>query len=54
MGNAQEFGDMLQFYEEHDLHPVINETFPLEDTAAAQQHMEEGKGIGKIVLEIPA
>src|SRR5918998_5394002 len=52
MGNAQEFGDMLQFYEEHDLHPVINETFPLEDTAAAQQHMEEGKGIGKIVLEI--
>ena len=53
MGNAQEFGDMLQFYEEHDLHPVINETFPLEDTAAAQQHMEEGKGIGKIVLEIP-
>src|SRR5919112_1191025 len=54
MGNAQEFDDMLQFYEEHDLHPVINETFPLEDTAAAQQHMEEGKGIGKIVLEIPA
>jgi zinc-binding alcohol dehydrogenase/oxidoreductase len=54
MGNAQEFGDMLQFYEEHDLHPVINETFPLEDTTAAQQHMEEGKGIGKIVLEIPA
>ncbi|HEY6751147.1 MAG TPA: zinc-binding dehydrogenase [Rubrobacteraceae bacterium] len=54
MGNAQEFGDMLRFYEEHDLHPVIDETFPLEDTTAAQQHMEEGKGIGKIVLEIPA
>jgi zinc-binding alcohol dehydrogenase/oxidoreductase len=54
MGNAQEFGDMLSFYEKHDLHPVINETFPLEEATAAQQHMEEGKGIGKIVLEIPA
>jgi zinc-binding alcohol dehydrogenase/oxidoreductase len=54
MGNAQEFGDMLEFYEKHELHPRINETFPLEEATAAQQHMEEGKGIGKIVLEIPA
>jgi len=54
MGNAQEFGDMLSFYEKHELHPVINETYPLEKASAAQQHMEEGKGIGKIVLEIPA
>lgn len=54
MGNAQEFGDMLSFYEEHELHPVINETFSLEEATAAQQHMEEGKGIGKIVLDIPA
>ena len=54
MGNAQEFGDMLQFYEQHELHPIINETFPLEEVTAAQQHMEEGKGIGKVVLEIPA
>jgi len=54
MGNAQEFGDMLEFYEKNELHPVINETFSLEEATAAQQHMEEGKGIGKIVLEIPA
>jgi NADPH:quinone reductase-like Zn-dependent oxidoreductase len=54
MGNAQEFGDMLEFYEKHELHPVINETYPLEEATDAQQHMEEGKGIGKIVLEIPA
>jgi NADPH:quinone reductase-like Zn-dependent oxidoreductase len=54
MGNAREFGDMLEFYERHDLHPVINETFPLEEATAAMQHMEEGKGIGKIILEIPA
>src|SRR5215203_1239182 len=54
MGTTQEFGDMLQFYEEHELHPIINETFPLEEATTAQQHMEEGKGIGKIVLDIPA
>ncbi len=54
MGNAQEFGDMLEFYEKHDLHPVINETFTLEEATAAQKHMEEGKGIGKIILDIPS
>ena len=54
MGSAQEFGEMLAFYEKHDLHPVINETFGLEDATAAMNHMEEGKGIGKIVLNIPA
>jgi NADPH:quinone reductase-like Zn-dependent oxidoreductase len=36
------------------LRPTINETFPLEEAAAALKHMEEGKGMGKIVLDIPA
>jgi zinc-binding alcohol dehydrogenase/oxidoreductase len=53
MGNADEFGAMLDFYEEHGLRPVINETFSLEEAAAAQNYMEEGEGIGKIVLDIP-
>jgi zinc-binding alcohol dehydrogenase/oxidoreductase len=53
MGNAEEFGSMLEFYEKHELKPVINETFPLEEATAAQEYMEEGEGIGKIVLEIP-
>ena len=54
MGTNEEFGAMLDLYAEHGLRPVINETFPLEEAAAALKHMEEGKGIGKIVLEIPA
>jgi D-arabinose 1-dehydrogenase-like Zn-dependent alcohol dehydrogenase len=54
MGNAEDFGKMLSFYEEHGLHPVIDETFPLEEAPAAMNHMEEGSGIGKIVLQIPA
>ena len=54
MGTNEEFGAMLDLYAEHGLKPVINETFHLEDTGAAMKYMEEGTGIGKIVLDIPA
>jgi zinc-binding alcohol dehydrogenase/oxidoreductase len=53
MGTNEEFGAMLDLWAEHGLRPTINETFPLEDTSAAMKHMEEGTGIGKIVLDIP-
>jgi zinc-binding alcohol dehydrogenase/oxidoreductase len=54
MGTNEEFGAMLDLYAEHGLHPTINETYALEETAAAMQYMDEGKGLGKIVLDIPA
>jgi zinc-binding alcohol dehydrogenase/oxidoreductase len=54
MGTNEEFGAMLDLYAEHGLRPTINETFPLQEMAAAMGHMEEGTGIGKIVLDIPA
>ena len=54
MGTNEEFGTMLDLYAEHGLRPVINETFSLEEAASALAHMEGGKGIGKIVLEVPA
>jgi zinc-binding alcohol dehydrogenase/oxidoreductase len=54
MGTNEEFGAMLDLYAEHGLYPTINETFSLEETPAALKHMEEGKGIGKIVLDVPA
>jgi NADPH:quinone reductase-like Zn-dependent oxidoreductase len=53
MGTNEEFGAMLDLYAEHGLRPVINESFSLEETADALKHMEEGKGMGKIVLDIP-
>lgn len=53
MGTAEEFGAMLDLYAEYGLKPKINETFPLEDAADALRHMEEGAGMGKIVLDIP-
>lgn len=53
MGNAEEFDAMLKFYEEHELRPAINERFALEEAVDALNYMQEGKGIGKIVLDIP-
>ncbi|MCD6054666.1 MAG: NADPH:quinone reductase and related Zn-dependent oxidoreductase [Rubrobacteraceae bacterium] len=54
MGTSEEFGAMLDLYAEQGLRPKVNETFPLEETASAIHLMEEGSGMGKIVLEIPA
>jgi D-arabinose 1-dehydrogenase-like Zn-dependent alcohol dehydrogenase len=53
MGTAEEFGAMLDLYAEHGLRPQVNETFSLEDTPSALHLMEEGSGMGKIVLQIP-
>src|SRR5215212_1543121 len=54
MGIHEEFGAMLDLYQESGLRPAINETFPLEETTAAMERMEEGAGLGKIVLDVPA
>lgn len=37
---------------DHDLKPVIDSTFPLEQAAAAHARMDEGSHIGKIVLTV--
>jgi zinc-binding alcohol dehydrogenase/oxidoreductase len=54
MGTAEEFGAMLDLYAEHGLRPKVNEIFELQDIASALHLMEEGSGIGKIVLQVPA
>jgi zinc-binding alcohol dehydrogenase/oxidoreductase len=54
MGTAEEFGAMLDLYAEHGLRPKVNEIFELQDIASALHLMEEGSGMGKIVLRVPA
>ena len=53
MGTNEEFGAMLDLYAEHGLRPTINESFPLQEVVAAMERMEEGAGMGKIVLDVP-
>jgi zinc-binding alcohol dehydrogenase/oxidoreductase len=53
MGNSEEFVAMLQLYEEHELLPVIDSVYALEDVNAAHEKMDKSNVSGKIVLEIP-
>ena len=52
MGSPQEFADMLMLFEQHEIRPVIDKQFPLEDAVSALKYMEDGDSFGKIVLDI--
>ncbi|MFZ4543663.1 MAG: zinc-binding dehydrogenase [Saprospiraceae bacterium] len=52
MGNPQEFAEMLKFVEKHQIKPVVDQVFALQDANAAMKKMDEGKQFGKLVLAI--
>lgn len=51
MGTQDEFRKMLALFEQHHIHPVIDETFPFADAEKAIQKMAGGNHFGKIVLK---
>jgi len=53
MGSPQDFAEMVKFVEEHEIHPILDETFSLEQASEALLKMEKGENFGKIVLIIP-
>lgn len=52
LGSRQEFQRLLSFCSTSGIRPIIDQVFPLKETAAAQQRLEEGKQFGKIVLQV--
>jgi zinc-binding alcohol dehydrogenase/oxidoreductase len=52
MGSPREFAAMLQLYNDQKLKPAVDKVFPLAETPAAHQRMEEAGQFGKIVLLI--
>ncbi|WP_243292459.1 zinc-binding dehydrogenase [Bacillus sp. FJAT-47783] len=52
MGSPRDFQQMLSFYEQHELHPIIDRCYTLEEAKEALHYMEEGKNFGKITLKI--
>ncbi|MBK8556211.1 MAG: zinc-binding dehydrogenase [Lewinellaceae bacterium] len=52
MGSNAEFRKMLQFVAQHQIHPVIDRVFPLEQGNEALAHLERGDQFGKVVLKI--
>ncbi|MEI6667564.1 MAG: zinc-binding dehydrogenase, partial [Acidobacteriota bacterium] len=51
MGTAAEFGAMLELFA-RGLAPVVDQVWPLAETAAAHAHMDRAGQFGKIVLSI--
>ncbi|QEC54264.1 zinc-binding dehydrogenase [Anseongella ginsenosidimutans] len=52
MGSPADFLSMLEFYTRHQLTPVIDRIFPLEEAEQAFRYMDEGKQFGKILLRM--
>ena len=54
MGTEQDFAAMVQLFEQHQLVPVVDETFPLAEGEQALRRMADGLQFGKLVLKIKA
>jgi NADPH:quinone reductase-like Zn-dependent oxidoreductase len=52
MGTKSELLRAAQFFFAGQLRPAIDQRFALSEAAAAQQHLEQGKQFGKVVLEV--
>jgi zinc-binding alcohol dehydrogenase/oxidoreductase len=52
MGSREEFREMLKFIELHQIKPVIDQVFPLNETKEALNRMEKGEQFGKIAIHI--
>ena len=52
MGNDQEFVDMIELVGRHEIIPVVDSVYELEDAPKAFDRMEAGQQFGKIVLKI--
>ncbi len=53
MGNDQEFLEMVDFVDQHQVVPVIDQIYRLEEGPRAFERMDKGAQFGKIVFEIP-
>jgi zinc-binding alcohol dehydrogenase/oxidoreductase len=51
MGSPREFADLLQFMDEHKIHPVIHAEYTLEQAKEAMNALREGTQVGKIVIK---
>jgi NADPH:quinone reductase-like Zn-dependent oxidoreductase len=52
MGTKGELLRAAEFFFAGQLRPIVDRVFPLEDAAAAHQHLEGGRQFGKVVLEV--
>jgi len=51
VGHASSFRAMNKFMSEHQIHPIIDRSFPFDHAPEAFSYAQEGAHIGKIILE---
>jgi NADPH:quinone reductase-like Zn-dependent oxidoreductase len=54
MGSPEDFAEMMEFVGKHQIRPVVDRVFGLEQGEAAFRWMEEGKQFGKIIVKTSA
>lgn len=52
-GSPEECKQMIDFFKEHEIHPVLDQSFPLEQTKEALIMLDKGENFGKITIKIP-
>lgn len=52
MGSPADFRAMLEFVSKHQIKPVIDRVYPVDDVASAAQRMNEAGQFGKIILSV--
>lgn len=52
MGSRQELRELLEHMEKHDIRPVVDRTFSLDEANEALAYLEQGKQFGNVALQI--
>jgi zinc-binding alcohol dehydrogenase/oxidoreductase len=52
MGSREEFREMIDFIEKHEIKPVIDRVYPLSDGKKALERLKDSENFGKIALTI--
>jgi len=52
MGSREELRDMIRFIEEHNIVPVLDRTYSLDETQKAFDYLEANKQFGKISIQM--
>ena len=53
MGTREDFAAVYELVKSGRAQPVVDRVFPLSQVAAAHEHLEAGRQLGKVVLRIP-
>jgi len=54
MGTRADFEAVYELVASGRAKPVVDRVFPIGEVAAAHEHLEAGRQLGKVVLRIPA